>query len=137
MKWEAVHRALVGRKFRRRKDGRQETRLVADTTLGGAVCFRYGPRLKWSGQVSYAGWKKWVANAVELSSDSPVRDWICPTGCGQCCQGIEARACRPLKEGWCKHHTRSGCALLREKRPAVCRAYLCPTVAAETPAYEA
>ena len=46
------------------------------------------------------------------------------------------RACRPLKDGWCKHHTESGCSLPREKRPPECNAYLCPHVAAETPDYE-
>jgi hypothetical protein len=63
-------------------------------------------------------------------------DWICPTACGDCCLGVEIPECLPLKDGWCKHHTETGCSLPRDKRPAVCNAYLCPHVAAETPDYE-
>lgn len=66
MDWAKVHSELVHRKFRRRKGGRQETRLVVDTTFGGNVCFRYGLRLKWEKQVSYAEWKQWQADAKEI-----------------------------------------------------------------------
>lgn len=57
--WAVLQKVLVGRKFRRRKCGRQETRLVVDVTLGSHVCFRYGPRLKYEGQISYSEWCQW------------------------------------------------------------------------------
>lgn len=67
MDWAKVHQELVQRKFRRRKGGRQETRLVVDTTFGGDVHFRYGPGMRWRGQVSFAEWKMWQADAKEVT----------------------------------------------------------------------
>jgi hypothetical protein len=64
--WDKVHKALVGRKFRRRKGGHQETRLVVDTTFGGEVCFRYGPRMTWKKQIPYGEWDRWQADAKEV-----------------------------------------------------------------------
>jgi len=66
MDWVKVHSDLVHRKFRCRKGGRQETRLVVDTTFGGDVCYRYGPGLKWEKQVPYAEWQEWQADAREI-----------------------------------------------------------------------
>jgi hypothetical protein len=61
--------------------------------------------------------------------------WHCPTACGECCFGPAIRACRPLKAGWCKHHSATGCRLPRQRRPHLCNTYLCPEVAENTEGY--
>jgi hypothetical protein len=71
-----------------------------------------------------------------MSSMKRKQDWVCPTACGECCFEPQMRACRPLqRNGMCKHYTKKGCALPREKRPWQCNHYLCPHVAHETPEY--
>ena len=67
MDWAKIHSELAHRKFRRRKNGHQETRLVTDTSLGGDVHFRYGPHMQWRGQVSYSEWQEWQADAKEIN----------------------------------------------------------------------
>lgn len=57
---------LVGRKFRVRKFGQQETRLVIDYTLGGDVVFKFGPRLCWQKQNTWSKWNDWFKDAVEI-----------------------------------------------------------------------
>lgn len=42
MSWKEIERRFVGKKFRRRKNGLQETCLVIDCTLGGDVVCRTG-----------------------------------------------------------------------------------------------
>ena len=64
-------------------------------------------------------------------------DWECPTSCGECCYNPKIKACRPLINGWCKHHAKKGCRLSRGKRPWQCRDYLCGEVIRNTPEYHA
>lgn len=62
------YKELVGKKFRRRKDGHQETRLVVDVTLGGDVLYSCGPRMCWHGLAAYQEWKDWQNEATEIPS---------------------------------------------------------------------
>lgn len=64
------------------------------------------------------------------------QDWECPTGCGECCYRPGYKFAKPYREdGYCRHWDDTGCTLPREERPTVCRAYLCPDVARNTPGY--
>ena len=55
-----------------------------------------------------------------------ILDFECPTGCGACCHLPGAKICQPYRpDGNCRFLTDSGCRLPREKRPVICREYLC------------
>lgn len=64
--WKEIEKRYVGRKFRRRLGGKQETIWVIDCMLGGGVVIkRHG---------DYAGrtmpqrdWLEWVADAKEIT----------------------------------------------------------------------
>ena len=56
--------ALVGRKFRRRKNGKQETRLVIDRTLGFDVVWRD----RWSEhRTPWTDFEQWLRDAKEIT----------------------------------------------------------------------
>ena len=60
------HKKWVGRKFRRRKGGRQQTRLVVDTTFGFGIWYRYGPKLCYEAYAERKDWEAWVMEAKEI-----------------------------------------------------------------------
>lgn len=67
MSWPEIESRYVGKTFRRRKDGKQETWRVVDCTIGGDVCIRWG-RAHYSRQIPQAAFLEWVKDATLLPS---------------------------------------------------------------------
>ena len=59
--------SLVGGKFRRRKDGKQETRWVYDRNYGLEICWRD----RWRGQhvTPWEEFREWLEDAVRVDGE--------------------------------------------------------------------
>lgn len=55
----------AGETWRKRENGKQETRFVVDRTLGGDVLYDKG-RERWHHRCTESEWKQWVDGAKRL-----------------------------------------------------------------------
>lgn len=65
--WPQMQERYVGRTYRRRKDGVQETRWCVDVTLGGDLVYCYNRHRSWTKTAPQAEWLKWVAGAKDIT----------------------------------------------------------------------
>lgn len=63
----ALGRPFVGDKWRKRRGGKTETRLVVDRTLGGDVVVRIGHLNQSPTTISLKDWNAWTVGAKHLT----------------------------------------------------------------------
>ena len=65
--WTEIEKLYVGKTFRRRKDGRQQTWRVVDCTIGGDLQIRWG-RAYYARMIPQIEFLEWVKDAIEVKA---------------------------------------------------------------------
>jgi len=66
LNWSELEKRYVGKKFRRRQSGKQQTWRVVDVTLGGDLCCKVIPNQYGARTIPQEEFLEWIKTAREV-----------------------------------------------------------------------